>query len=170
MGMDAQGLQATWKPVEFTVDRVCLLSRAGFIDPFRVRYEAPLGDAADEGAEEVNVPYVATVGPCSTDAALVRAQVSCRVLLARVLQTLCASQTKIVVNNAVRLGMDTCTCAAVQAARYGIGSMQEGVWYYAYGANMSSEKLTGSRNITSLESVPGRLDGWRLAFNHRHAA
>lgn len=70
--MHTQELEASWKPVQFTVDRVCLLSRAGYIDPFRVRYEVPLGaGAAVGGAREVNVPYVATVGPCSTEGELV---------------------------------------------------------------------------------------------------
>lgn len=57
----------------------------------------------------------------------------------------------------------------MQAVRYGLGALQEGVWYFAFGANLSSQKLTGARNISSMESIPGRLDGWRLAFNHRHA-
>lgn len=40
-----QELEGSWRPVEFTVGSVCLLSRAGFLDPFRVRYEVPPGQA-----------------------------------------------------------------------------------------------------------------------------
>lgn len=61
-----QELAGSWLPLEFGVGSVCLLSRAGFMDPFRVRYEVPLGSAT--GAVRVDVPYVATVGPGSTSA------------------------------------------------------------------------------------------------------
>ena len=61
-----QELAERWRPVEFSVGSVCLLSRAGFMDPFRVRYEVPLGPAA--GAARVDAPYVATVGPGPTGA------------------------------------------------------------------------------------------------------
>lgn len=40
-----------------------------------------------------------------------------------------------------------------QGARYGIGA--EGIWSFAYGANTSPKKLTGSRGITPFESHPG---------------
>eukprot|EP00850_Spirogloea_muscicola_P011454 SM000071S21078 [mRNA] locus=s71:271195:272951:- [translate_table: standard] len=40
-------LTSAWQPLEFTVDHVCLISRGGYHDPFRVRYEVPLG--AGEG-------------------------------------------------------------------------------------------------------------------------
>jgi hypothetical protein len=43
----------------------------------------------------------------------------------------------------------------------------EFVWNFAYGANMSSFKLTQTRNIQPLESIPAILPGYRLAFNHR---
>lgn len=54
-----------------------------------------------------------------------------------------------------------------QGAEFGMGAMQQGVWYFAFGANLSAAKLTGSRGINPLEAVPGELRGWRLAFNHR---
>ena len=66
-----------------------------------------------------------------------------------------------------RLLNDTQLTCDLQAALYGIGALQQGVWYFSFGANLSSQKLTGARGITPLESVPGRLDGWRLTFNHR---
>ena len=57
-----------------------------------------------------------------------------------------------------------------QAARYGIGaSSSDGVWYFAFGANMSPDKLSGSRGIQPLESSAARLSGWRLTFDHRCA-
>lgn len=55
----------------------------------------------------------------------------------------------------------------VQAARFGVGALQDGVWYFAFGANLSTRKLTGSRGIEPLEALPGRLAGYCLAFNHR---
>ena len=61
---------------------------------------------------------------------------------------------------------DSC-CLMLQVAGFGIGTQQQGAWYFAYGANMCTGKLTGSRGITPLESVPGFLQGWRLSFNHR---
>jgi hypothetical protein len=57
----------------------------------------------------------------------------------------------------------------LQAKDYGLGGEGEGIWYFAYGANMSPKKLTGSRKITPLESVPATLPGWALSFNHRSA-
>ena len=54
-----------------------------------------------------------------------------------------------------------------QGAKYGIGALQQGVWYFAFGANISPKKLTGARNITPLESRAATLPGYRLAFNHR---
>ncbi len=56
----------------------------------------------------------------------------------------------------------------MQTARYGIGAgSSDGVWYFAYGANMSPGKLSGSRGIQQLESRAARLAGWRLTFDHR---
>ena len=55
----------------------------------------------------------------------------------------------------------------MQAKRYGLGAVTDGVWYFAFGANMSKKKLTGSRGITALESLPAKLPGWTLDFNHR---
>lgn len=58
--------------------------------------------------------------------------------------------------------------SSLQARSYGMGAEQDGVWYFAYGANMSPKKLTGSRNIFPLESRPTKLPGWALSFNHRY--
>ena len=41
------------------------------------------------------------------------------------------------------------------------------MWYYAFGANMSRKKLTGSRKIQPSDSVAVRMPGWALEFNHR---
>ncbi|MBL6614101.1 MAG: gamma-glutamylcyclotransferase [Reyranella sp.] len=42
-------------------------------------------------------------------------------------------------------------------------------WYFAYGSNMSAERLFEERlkpeGVAMSERVAGRLDGWRLAFN-----
>lgn len=54
-------------------------------------------------------------------------------------------------------------------ARFGIGALSEGVWNFAYGANVNQEKLLVGRRITPYESVPAVLPGYRLAFNHRGA-
>lgn len=56
----------------------------------------------------------------------------------------------------------------MQVTDYGIGAMQEeGVWYFAFGANMTAKKLTESRGIKPFEAAKGFLPGWRLAFNHK---
>jgi len=39
--------QSTWKPIEFTVSEVCLISRSGFADPFKVIFKIPLGTPVD---------------------------------------------------------------------------------------------------------------------------
>jgi len=40
-------LQKGWKdPIEFTVNEICMISREGFEDPFRVVYRVPLGGSA----------------------------------------------------------------------------------------------------------------------------
>ena len=77
----------------------------------------------------------------------------------------------------VVMGTQTCMApcvsmlhACMQAARYGLGALHDGVWYFAFGANLSTRKLTGSRGIEPLEALPGRLDGYHLAFNHRWGA
>ena len=57
----------------------------------------------------------------------------------------------------------------MQAAEFGVGALQEeGVWYFAFGANMTAKKLTDSRGITPYEAIKGFLPGWRLAFNHKY--
>ena len=48
--------------------------------------------------------------------------------------------------------------------------MESGLsWYFAYGSNMSAERLFEERlrpeGVAMGERVAGRLDGWRLAFN-----
>jgi hypothetical protein len=56
-------------------------------------------------------------------------------------------------------------------ARFGLGGLSlDGVWNFAYGANMSPRKLGGSRGLHPLESVPAVLKGYRPTFNHRWAA
>ena len=56
-----QELEGSWQPLSFTVDRVCLLSRAGFLDPFSIRHVAPLGGLGP--ARRVDAAYVASLGP-----------------------------------------------------------------------------------------------------------
>lgn len=56
---------------------------------------------------------------------------------------------------------------ALQSEEYGLGAVHDGIWYFAFGANMSRKKLTGSRGIAPLESLPAKLPGWALEFNHR---
>lgn len=59
-------LQAGWQPLSFTVDRVVVITRGGFTEPFRARWSVPLGlNAAARSSPAptaVDVPYVATVG------------------------------------------------------------------------------------------------------------
>jgi gamma-glutamylcyclotransferase (GGCT)/AIG2-like uncharacterized protein YtfP len=42
---------------------------------------------------------------------------------------------------------------------------QQSMWYFAYGANMSSGVFEGRRRMRALDKRTGRLDGYRLAFN-----
>lgn len=52
-------------------------------------------------------------------------------------------------------------------ARFGLGAAPDGIWNFAYGANMNPRKLGGSRGLHSFESRPGVLKGYSLRFNHR---
>ncbi len=56
--MCPQVLQQKWQPLAWKAGSVCLLSRAGFMEPFVVRYTVPLGGLAPP--REVNAPYVAS--------------------------------------------------------------------------------------------------------------
>ena len=49
---------------------------------------------------------------------------------------------------------------------YGLGSYDQGVWNFAYGANINHTKLVSVRKMTPLESLPGLLEGYKLSFNH----
>ena len=60
-----QKFQDSWKGLSFTVDRVCLISRAGFLDPYIIRHTVGLGKGLSSAVTEVNVPYIATIGPHS---------------------------------------------------------------------------------------------------------
>ena len=54
-----------------------------------------------------------------------------------------------------------------QARQYGCGAAVDGVWYFAFGANLSRSKLVDARGLTPSEARPAVLPGWRLAFTHR---
>lgn len=41
------------------------------------------------------------------------------------------------------------------------------VWYFAFGANMCPHKLGKSRGIQAKESMPAKLQGWKMSFTHR---
>ena len=59
------------------MDRVYFISRAGFLDPYVIRHSVALGQGQ---SKEVNVPYIATVGPwdaSSLTADLVSALLHC---------------------------------------------------------------------------------------------
>lgn len=58
-----QTFREAWKGMSFTVDRVCFISRVGFLDPYVIRHTVGLGQGLSSPVREVNVPYVATVGP-----------------------------------------------------------------------------------------------------------
>ena len=46
--------------------------------------------------------------------------------------------------------------SCMQAAEFGVGALQEeGVWYFAFGANMTAKKLTDSRGIKPYEAMNG---------------
>ena len=68
------------------------------------------------------------------------------------------------------LVLDAAMLLPLQAARFGIGAATEGVWYFAFGANINANKLGQVRGIHPLESAPAFVSGWRLAFNHRYTS
>ena len=60
MHSPAQELAASWQPISFTVAAVQLIGRADYHEPFRIRWEVPLG--RQQQPMRVDVPYVATAG------------------------------------------------------------------------------------------------------------
>ncbi|GAB4824103.1 hypothetical protein N2152v2_011149 [Parachlorella kessleri] len=54
-----------------------------------------------------------------------------------------------------------------QAGDFGLIPWQQGVWNFAYGANMCPSKVEGARGLRPLQSLPASLPGWRLSFTHR---
>jgi gamma-glutamylcyclotransferase len=46
-----------------------------------------------------------------------------------------------------------------------VGPPGEGVWYFAYGANMHDSAFRGWRGMRPLDWQPGRVRGFRLRFN-----
>jgi len=43
--------------------------------------------------------------------------------------------------------------------------MEEKIWYFAYGSNMSAKKFTDSRGIRPLDTARVRLPGWTMLMN-----
>ena len=73
----AQELAASWQPVSFTVAAVQLISRANYHEPFKIRWEVPLGG---QQPALVDVPYVATAGDAVVPpGGLVSCSAACRV-------------------------------------------------------------------------------------------
>lgn len=64
---------------------------------------------------------------------------------------------------------ESTTSAVSMSSSFGLGSQYDGVWNFAYGANMAREKLSGARGLNPMESKPGFLRGYRLSFSHRGA-
>lgn len=41
------------------------------------------------------------------------------------------------------------------------------VWYFGYGSNMSTAQLAAGKGVIPAESLPAKLEGWKLVFNLR---
>jgi hypothetical protein len=52
-------------------------------------------------------------------------------------------------------------------ARFGLGAAPKGLFNFAFGSNMSPNKLGGARGLHPVKSLPATSPGYRLAFNHR---
>jgi hypothetical protein len=46
-----------------------------------------------------------------------------------------------------------------------VRAVSDFVWYFAYGSNMQPATFRGRRGIEPVETVPARLDGWRLVVD-----
>jgi len=42
-------------------------------------------------------------------------------------------------------------------------------WYFGYGSNMSTAQLASGKGVFPIESVPAKLEGWKIVFNLRSA-
>jgi len=117
-----QDMLASWETLSFRVEDVFLISRDGFDDPFTLRYRVPLGGEAGGSPQQVDEPYVASVG-----------------------------------GEADKDGQEP----------WPLHSPSGGIWNFAYGANINRGKVEQSRSLSPLESLPARLPGYSLRFNHR---
>eukprot|EP00877_Chromochloris_zofingiensis_P006182 jgi/Chrzof1/1817/Cz10g22090.t1 len=50
---------------------------------------------------------------------------------------------------------------------FGLGAQSQGLWNFAYGANMCPNKLQAIRGLQPLQSKPAKLEGYSLRFDHR---
>jgi len=153
----ARRLAAALPPggIGFAVDRVWLISRAGFKDPFAFRWEVPLGGSAPPRC--VDRPYIASIrnrssGSSNSGSSQGSGPPSAAPAAAAVGGSAAAGQGAAAQD----------VTAAAQAAVAADGT----VWTFAFGANMAPSKLV-ARGLVPLESKPAVLHHHRLLFDHR---
>ncbi|GAQ83573.1 RNA ligase/cyclic nucleotide phosphodiesterase [Klebsormidium nitens] len=151
-----EGMRAfgdTWPGLEFTLKEVFLISRADFDDPFHKRSAIPLGAEVGASPKLLWTPATSASGT-GTDS------------------------TNKSNGTGTRNGSGPRNAHGAEdptSSREQVGSepstsgQADLVWNFAYGANVNKHKLEVVRRITPVDSVPGRLAGYRLAFNHRGA-
>eukprot|EP01138_Halocafeteria_seosinensis_P013119 gb/GECG01013398.1/.p1 GENE.gb/GECG01013398.1/~~gb/GECG01013398.1/.p1 ORF type:complete len:642 (+),score=72.70 gb/GECG01013398.1/:1-1926(+) len=142
------GLSA-WRRLSFMVDHVHMISRKNYHDPFHIRASIPLGNTSGDSPNPDGARYVAWRSPNS------HTNTNSKI-------TLNASSVAEGKAGAEGKESGTSRAAAVLPA-----VNEQGYWNFAFGANMSRNKVEKSRKLKPLESVPGKLQGWRLSFSHR---
>jgi hypothetical protein len=138
-----QAMRASWRPVSFTVQRVFIITRRGFNAPFAMRWSVPLGWDGDHHAA-----HPSPLPPSQLDVSYV-----------------------------ATVGGHPALPPPPPPPPLGLGETERlaadggggGGWNFSYGANMAPEKLTGARGLSPLQSKPGVLKHFRLAFTHRGA-
>lgn len=136
-----EGTDSAWKQLNFLVDHVHIISRQNYNDPFHIRVSIPLGAKAidDSGQDNILVwPQEKARRPHATPHGGAS-------------------------GGAVSSGNDS----KQKKGDQNTNGKTCYYWNFAFGANMSRDKLEKSRKIKPLESIPGVLPGWRLSFSHR---
>ncbi|GBF95104.1 hypothetical protein Rsub_07688 [Raphidocelis subcapitata] len=155
----ARELAASWPAggLSFTVDNVFLLSRAGHREPFALRWAVPLGGRG--APRRVDAPYVATVPSRAPWPPPAAADIDGGGSSSN-------SSGGVGGSGGGGSGGGSEGAGELDLGICGEAARDDGVWTFAYGANLSAEKLA-SRGVAPLRSAPALLPGHALLFDHR---
>ncbi|CAG9464816.1 unnamed protein product [Pedinophyceae sp. YPF-701] len=130
--------------LSFLAQELVVITRAGFDAPFEVRRRVRIGSGA--ASAPASQPYVCRAVP----------------------QDAVAAHFAAARHGTRTAAMDGGEVPGNAGADVAGGAWDgEGVWYFAYGANMAPSKAEGARGLRTEMSSPAVLRDWRLLFAHR---